>query len=115
MIVPSIVGSSLVTGTTVAGALLASAVAAIVFIDARGAGIEHAPGWALGVGAASLACFVVGDAVAHPLWRAVVGTDGEVVVTTPFEMVSFGVGVGIVLTLLVLGGYGLGTRRSVGA
>ena len=111
MVAPSIFGVDLLTGTTVVGALLACVVAAIVFSDARGAGLKHAPAWALGVGAASLACFVVGSAVAFPLWRAVVGTNDGLLVMTPLEVVSVGVGVGIVLTLVVLGGYGLGTRR----
>lgn len=111
-----IVGSSFVNALTASGALVATVVAALVFVDARGGDVEYAPAWAAAVGAASFAGFLVADAVAVSVWAALnANPDGPVVATTPVETLTYGVGVGVLLTLLVLFGYGLGTRRSTGA
>lgn len=103
--------SSLLGVTALVGVPFACLVAVAVFLDARGAGLDGAGAWALRVGAASVACFVLAGVGTLPLWRALVG-DGRMVVTAPWQPLAVVLGVGVALTLVVLGGYGLGPRRT---
>lgn len=96
--------------TTLLGTLLAALVAGVVLFDARDVGLDRPPVWGLCVGVASFACFVVGEALTLPIWLAVVGTE---YVASPWYLVLVGTAIGVLLSLVALGAYGLGTRRSI--
>lgn len=90
--------------------VLPVSVAVVVLFDARRSGLRFAPLWAVGLGAATFACFVVADA-AFPLLLRVLAAPQPVVVRTPWEVAAGVLLLGTVATGVLLAGYALGPRR----